>query len=412
MRYCRRCLYPENHPFGIGFDAQGICTGCRVHEEKDKLDWVAREKKLATLLAGYRGQGRARHDCVVPVSGGRDSFFIVHLLRKVYGLNPLLVAYNRHYNSRAGIFNIAHLRTVLGCDIHTLTLDPRQVKRVMRTTLDRIGSFHWHALAGQSAFPVQTAVRAGIPLVIWGAHQALDQVGMFSHLDEVEMSRRYRREHDLMGLEAEDLMDEGDLSPADLEPFFYPQDADLRRVGVRGIYLGNYIRWDSKVQHEKMVKLYDYYMGPLARTFDSYNDVDDLHYAGAHDLIKMAKLGYGKATDHASREIRFGRLTRAQGAELATIYEQAPAGDLSRLAAFMQISESDVLGAADRFRDLRIWEKTAGDWKKKDAAAQHPGGADLPKTGPCEFRSNTPEVLDGDPYAGQLLTKGYMRETV
>ena len=150
---------------------------------------------------------------------------------------------------------------------------------------------------------------------------------MFSHLDEVEMSRRYRREHDLMGYEAEDLIDRHGLTENDLRPLFYPQDADLRRVGVRGIYLGNYIRWDSKAQHERMVADYDYYMGNLPRTFDTYNDVDCRHYAGIHDVIKFRKLGYGKALDHACREIRFGRLARAEGLALAEQYQDRAAPD-------------------------------------------------------------------------------------
>jgi N-acetyl sugar amidotransferase len=400
MKFCRRCLYPENHPFGISFDAEGVCTGCRIHEEKDRLDWTAREKKLRTILDRYRGRQRTRHDCIIPISGGRDSFFIVHLVKKVYGLNPLLVTYNRHHNSRAGIYNIARLRTALGCDIETLTLRPSLVKQIMRGTLAELGSFHWHALAGQTVFPVQVAVQTGIPLIVWGTHQALDQVGMFSHLDEVEMSRRYRREHDLMGMEAEDLVNRQDFSENDLRPLFYPQDAELRRVGVRGIYLGNYIRWDTKAQHERMVLEYDYYMGELPRTFDTYNDVDCIHYAGMHDVIKLRKLGYGKATDHACREIRCGRLTRHEGLVLARKYQERPAPDAAGLVAFMSVSESEILAHVDRHRDSRA----------RAPAQDIDNPADLPHQGRSDFMINTPPDFEGPAAARQLLTKGYLAE--
>ena len=411
MQCCRRCLYPANHPLGISFDAEGICTGCRVHEEKDCLDWTVREAMLRNILDSYRGRSRARHDCIIPVTGARDSFFIVHLVRKVYGLNPLLVVYNRNCNSRAGIYNIARLRTALGCDIQTLTLRPSLVKRMMRTTISERGSFHWHALAGHTVFPVQVAVQTGIPLIIWGAHQGLDQVGMFSHLDEVEMSRRYRREHDLMNLDAEELVDRGGLNEKDLMPLFYPQDADLRRVAVRGIYLGNYIRWDTKAQHERMVALYDYYMGPLARTFDSYNDVDDMHYAGAHDVVKFRKWGYGKATDHACREIRFGRLSREEGLTLARRYEQAAAPDIRALAAFMDMSESHLLAEVDRHRDPSVWQRDGdGTWRRRASATPAAAPADLPRSGDCRFMFNNPVDFSGEPYTRQLLTRGYLAE--
>jgi N-acetyl sugar amidotransferase len=406
MQVCRRCLYPENHPFGIGFDAEGICTGCRVHEEKDQLDWSVRERRLSSLLDGYRGRTRGRHDCVIPISGARDSFFIVHLVRKVYGLNPLLVVYNRHYNSLAGIHNIARLRTVFGCDVTTLTLAPDLVRRVMRATLALRGSFHWHTLAGHTVFPVQTAVRMNIPLVIWGAHQGLEQVGMFSHLDEVEMTRRYRREHDLMGLEAEDVVGKEGLRESDLYPFFYPEDADLRRTGVRGIYLGNYLRWDTKRQHELMVELYDYYLGPVSRTFDTYNDIDDLHYAGFHDVIKMRKHGYGKALDDACREIRFGRLTREEGVRLVEAYESRPTPDGGMLADFIRLSESEMLALADRHRN-----PSHGLGNGKSAKGSHRiGSVDSALPEACSFRTHVPADLAGPAYAQQLLTRGYARE--
>jgi N-acetyl sugar amidotransferase len=371
-----------------------------VHEEKDRLDWTEREAKLAKMLGGYRSRTRGRHDCIVPITGGRDSFFIVHQVRKVYGLNPLLVVYNRHYNSRAGIYNIARLRTVFGCDIVTLTLSPDLVRRVMRATLAMRGSFHWHALAGHTVFPVQQAVNLNIPLIIWGAQQGLEQVGMFSHCDEVEMTRRYRCEHDLMGLEAEQMVDREGLSEADLKPFFYPVDAALRRSGVQGVYLGNYIRWDTKAQHERMVELYDYYVGRLPRTFDTYNDVDDLHFTGAHDVIKIRKHGYGKATDDACREIRYGRLTREQGLDLVRAHQREPAPDFSALCNFLNLSQQEIMTQVDGHAAVAPLPTSVGP-------CSGPGAADVAG---CVFRANTPSDFEGPAQGEQLLTKGYARE--
>ena len=206
MRYCKRCVYPANHPLGLAFDERGLCTGCLMHEEKDSLDWRERGQKLSAILDKYRDPKGLRHDCIVPVSGGRDSFFIVDLLKNKYGLNPLLVTFNRHYNTRVEIFNLEQLRTRIGLDIVTLTINPERYKKLIRYSLDKRGSIHWPYLAGSTVFPVQMAVRKKIPLIVWGAHQGVDQVGMFSHHDQAEMTRRYRKEHDLMGLEPEDAL--------------------------------------------------------------------------------------------------------------------------------------------------------------------------------------------------------------
>jgi len=188
MKYCKRCLYPENHPLNLVFDEEGICSGCRVHEEKDILDWSKRENKLKELLTSYKNNMESNYDCIIPVSGARDSYFIVHKIKKEYGLNPLLVTYNKQYNTDLGIRNLANLRIKFNCDILTLTVNPEVVKKLTRASMRKFGSMYWHCLAGQTVYPVQMAVKLKIPLIIWGAHQGVDQVGMFSHLDEVEMT--------------------------------------------------------------------------------------------------------------------------------------------------------------------------------------------------------------------------------
>ena len=135
MKICKRCLYTSLHPLGLTFDDEGICSGCRVHEEKDQLDWKTRGEKLKTILDQYKNKSGNNYDCIIPVSGARDSYFIVHTIKNVYGLNPLLVTYNKHYNTDIGIRNLANLRIKFNCDIMTLTVDPDKVKKITRATL-------------------------------------------------------------------------------------------------------------------------------------------------------------------------------------------------------------------------------------------------------------------------------------
>ena len=148
MKYCKRCLYPENHPLNITFDKQGVCSGCRVHEEKDILDWQERKEKLSRIFTEFRSTSRNIHDCIIPVSGGRDSYFIVHLVTNIFKMHPLLVNYNKHYNTKMGIRNLAYLRTLFGCDIINLTVSPERVKRITRESLRKRASMYWQCLAG------------------------------------------------------------------------------------------------------------------------------------------------------------------------------------------------------------------------------------------------------------------------
>lgn len=359
---CRRCLYTSDHPLNITFDEDEICSGCRVHEEKDTIVWEERWLKLKKIVESYKSRSGLNYDCIVPVSGARDSHFVVHLVKNELGLNPLLVSYNKHFNTDIGARNLANLRIKFDCDITTQTIQPDTIKRITRETLRRFGSVYWHCIAGETVFPVQMAVRLKIPLIIWGAHQGIDQVGMFSHLNEVEMTRKYRKEHDLMGFEAEDLYGEMEnLQEEHLKPFHYPDDYHIQRVGVRGIYLNNYIRWDSRAQHEKMIKLYDYETSNMGRSFDYYNDVDSFIYLHLHDHLKNLKHGYTKVVDHACREIRLKRLKKETAFELVDKYSAASVKYMDLFAKWLNVDQTALQFVLDEHRNPQIWERD-NDW--------------------------------------------------
>ena len=373
VQTCKRCLYSTNHPLGLVLDAEGICSGCRVHEEKDSLDWAERWQRLEQLVKPYRSRDSHNYDCIVPVSGAGDSFFIVHLVKERLGLKPLLVTYNRYYNTPLGIRNLAQLRRRFDCDILIQSVNPLSVKKIIRTTLRELGSFHWPALAGQSVFPVQIAVSHQVPLVIWGAHQGLEQVGMFSHLHEVEMSRRYRKDHDLMGYEADDLLSVFDsLTEADIWQYRYPDEQVLDQVGVRGIYLGNFVRWDPWAQHQLMVKQAGYGSSRMNRTCDIYDHVDDWHYMDYHDLLKCSKHGFGKVTDFVCREIRHGRITFEEATSLASFHQRSVPRYKNLLLEWLGLHETGL-----DFLDAHSHRRSSG--YSKDVDVQDYRTSSLPK---------------------------------
>lgn len=374
IKFCKRCLYTTAHPLGLVLDGEGICSGCRVHEEKETLDWDERWLMLERLVKPYRNLDGKNYDCIIPVTGAQDSYYIVYLVKERLGLNPLLVTYNKYFNTPLGIRNLANLRILFNCDILYQNINPVSVKKITRSTLRRFGSVYWPILAGQTVFPVQTAVRYKVPLIIWGAHQGLEQVGMFSHGHEVEMTRRYRKDHDLMGYEADDLLSIFDtLKEEEIWQYRYPDDHDLNAVGVRGIYLGNYVRWDPKAQHEQMMREYDYRTALFSRTFDCYDHVDCFNYMDVHDLLKLYKQGYSKVTDHASREIRFGRLAREEGLALVRKYEQAPLKYLDQFCEWLGVNQRSMRFLLDQHRNSRFWIKTTpGNWKFNGWSVQQP----------------------------------------
>ncbi len=371
---CKECLYDTNHPLGLEINDEGICSGCLVHKEKNTLDWDKRWDDLEKLINPYRCKQRVKYDCIVPVTGANDSYYIMHLVKNKLNLNPLVVTYNKYFNTPLGIKNLANLRTKFNVDILIQNINPLAVKKVTQTSLQSMGSMYWPCIAGQTVFPVQTSIRYKIPLIIWGAHQGLEQVGMFSHLHDVQMTRRYRKDHDLMGFEADDLLSNfNTLSEEDVCQYRYPSDSDLRSNSTIGIYLGNYVRWDPKAQHEEMVKLYGYESTKFQRTFDTFDHGDCYNFMNLHDYIKHLKTGYSKVTDHATREIRHGRILKKDAISLVNFYESQPYKYEELFYDWLGVKKNSFNFILRHFTNKDYWtESEPGKWVTKKELSKKP----------------------------------------
>lgn len=381
MKYCKRCLYPENAKPTIIFDDEGVCSGCRYHESRKhvEVDWSERQKMLEQILDEAKQMAHRRgnsHDCIVPVSGGKDSHFQVWLLKKKYGMNPLLVKFNHAFNAPSGLRNLENLVVKSGCDLVRYTAGLDSVRRVSRYMLQTVGDITWHYHAGIRTFPFQLAVKYNIPLIVWGEHGFAELTGIVSLEDFVEFTRWTRKEHDMRGYEPHDLIGKGGITLGDVAPYIYPTDEEIERTGVRGIYLSNFYTWDAKSQAENMMKEWDF--SPIAfkrdRTFNLYAKIDD-HANDVHDYLKYLKFGYGRATDDASMEIRHGRMTREEGMEMVRQYDAAEPSSLEFYCDFLGISKAEFYALVDNQRDPCIWEMSgSGGWVVKDAVWQHEMG--------------------------------------
>ena len=141
MEYCSKCLYPNNHPLNITFNQEKICSGCLVHYEKDQLNWDTRFKKLKKIVNNYKSKNKKKFDCIVPVSGGRDSHFILYVVKKLLKLNPIIVNYNIHYNTEIGIRNLSYLKTKMDSPHFNLTLNPKIIKKLQGLLLRNLVIF-------------------------------------------------------------------------------------------------------------------------------------------------------------------------------------------------------------------------------------------------------------------------------
>jgi len=377
MQYCARCLYPANAKPTIIFDDEGVCSGCRYHESRSKLevDWPERAIRLERILNDARKERTRRgnsHDCIIPVSGGKDSHFQVWLLTQKYGLNPLLVTFNHIYNSPAGLRNLKNLVSRSGCDLVRFTAGVDSVRRISRYMLQRVGDLTWHYHAGIRTFPFQIAVKYNIPLIVWGEHGFAELTGIVSLEDFVEFTRWTRVEHDMRGIEATDLIGEADITERDIAPYIYPSDEEIERTDVKGIYLSNFVPWDAKSHAELMIAEWDF--APIAfrrdRTFNLYAKIED-HANDVHDYLKFLKFGYGRATDDASMEIRHGRMSREQGIEMVRQYDSREPTSLASYCDFLGISVNEFYAIVEAQRDPAIWRRNGGGWQQLDEVPFH-----------------------------------------
>jgi len=370
MKYCVKCVYPAATATPLAFDENGVCSGCKVSLTTGDIDWEKRKEKFVKLVDRYKSKDEGNYDCIIPVSGGKDSYFQIHIIKEL-GLNPLLVTYHGNNYTETGMKNLLNMREVFDVDHIFFTPSIRVLKIMNRLGMRIMGDMNWHGHAGIFTYPIQVAVKEKVPLMIWGEHGFMDLGGMHSYNDFVEFTFRYRHEHCLRGYEWNDFVEQApkygeQLSKRDLLPWIYPTDDEIDEVGVRGIYISNYFKWDANDHGKLMIEKYGFLEAeePFERTYRRMSNLDDMHENGIHDYMKYIKFGYGRATDHTCKDIRAGKMTRDEGIKIVREMDAIKSKDLLRWLDYVGWSEQEFDLVADQFRDPRVWWKDELGWKK------------------------------------------------
>jgi imidazoleglycerol phosphate synthase cyclase subunit len=369
IRWCTRCVYPSISAAPMEFDAEGVCMGCRMAEVKAAIpaaEWTRRRQLLRDIFERYRCRDGSRHDVVIAVSGGKDSWFQTHVIKHEFGLNPLLVTYDGNNWTEPGWRNMVRMKEVFGCDHIVVRPSVDVLKKLNRLAFTIMGDMNWHAHVGITTAPVRIAVQQKIPLVIWGEHGYLDLSGQFSMYDFPEMSYRDRLEHFARGYEWNFFLGREGLTSQDMITWKYPSDQDMFDLDLRGLYLGNYVYWEANEHSKMVVDRYGFETSDVEfdRTYRRMSNLDDMHENGVHDYLKFIKFGYGRATDHTCKDIRAGLMDRGRAIELVNRYDPVKPGDLKRWLEYVGMSEDEFDRISDTFRDPRVWRMDAGRWTR------------------------------------------------
>ena len=370
MIFCSRCVYPQ---VSVNLElVDGICSACKtaeVFEQADAVFWESRKNLFESIIRDLKSNPNRNknYDCIIPVSGGKDSYYQAHVIAKLYGLKPLLVTYHGNNYLPEGDFNRDRMRQVFDADHMVFGPSVDVLKKLNRIAFKKMGDMNWHAHCGIFTYPIRISTSFNIPLVIWG-EIAWDISGMFHPDDFVEFSARTRHEHGLRGFEWDSMLNDPDdpLTEQDLLWAKYPEDREILQVGSRGIYIGNFFKWDPDKHTKEMIDLYDWKPAekPFQRTYRTASNLDDRYENGIHDLMKFVKFGYGRASDHASKDIRAGLMTRDEGIFMVRKYDHVVSDDLEYWLEYVGMNHNEFWQTADKFRDPRVWSIEGQEWVK------------------------------------------------
>ena len=369
LTYCKHCVMPDTKP-DLYLDEDGVCNACRSYEKRNKVDWNARHAELLLVLEKYRCRDGSSWDCIVPVSGGKDSTYqVVRMLQ--LGLNPLCVTSSTCDLAELGRKNIENLKH-LGVDYVEISPNPLIRAKLNRIGLMQVGDIAWPEHVGIFTIPVRAAVQFNVPLIVWGENSQNEYGGPAAASDNNVLNRRWLEEFGgMLGMRVADLIGMEGIREKHLIPYSYPSDGELARVGVTGLFLGHYLPWDG-LSNALIAQAHGF------RTYDkvaegsmvNYENLDN-HQHGVHDYFKYLKFGFSRATDHACLHIRRGRLTRQDGLDIVKNldgkFPWAYLGkSLEDILRPLDITVDEFIRICDKFTNKKIFKRDVSGALIKD----------------------------------------------
>lgn len=358
IRYCRNCIMPETKP-DLYIDEKGVCSACRYYQRRREIDWDGRQRELMRILDRYRSKDGSNYDCIIPVSGGKDSTYQTIRVLEL-GMNPLCVTATTDVLSDIGRRNIENLKR-LGVDYVEVTTNPVIRRKINRLALTQVGDISWPEHVTIFTIPVRVAVQFRIPLIIWGENSQDEYGGPAANAGDNTLTRRWLEEFGgLLGLRVSDLIGQEGIEPKHLIQYTYPTDEELKQVGVTGLFLGYYRPWDG-YENALLAQAHGFetYHKTVEGSLVNYENLDNCQ-TGIHDYFKFLKYGFGRATDLACLHIRRGRFLRRDAVELVKRHDgKFPwiylGCSIEKILGEMGMTTEEFVKVCDRFTNKKLF---------------------------------------------------------
>ena len=370
MRYCKRCLQPDTRP-GIVFDDEQICFACRYEESKATIDWAAREAELRGFAEEAKAEAKKRgniYDCIIGVSGGKDSTFQAVYAKEKLGLNPLLINCMPDEITEIGRKNINNLNN-LGFDIISIRPNPIVAKKLARKSFFERGNIIAASEYCLWASSYIMAVKFNIPLIIQGENAALT-LGAAKNQEATGNAFSVMQLETIRGASVDSFVDlSNNITEKDLFLYKIPTVEEMQEKGIRAIFLQYYTREWSQVGNADFA---------VARGLTGRSG--DLHDLGRYrrytaldcdlqipnQMIKYLKFGFGYATDEICYDIREGRFTREDGKWYVNEYDGLCGQQyIDAACKYLSITEAEFWEVVDKYVNRDLFEKVNGKWTPK-----------------------------------------------
>lgn len=362
IRFCKKCLFPNFKP-DLYFDEQGVCDACRSAERKwnieDAIDWAGRADEFEKII-GAIGDNNL-YDCVVPVSGGKDSTWQVLQASTKHGLKVLAVTFDQFDQTPIGEHNLQVLREI-GVDHVHFTLNPKLLRKLVYQGLVQVGDPYWVNHVGMFTIPTTIAAKFDVPLVIYGENPQFEYGGPEESRKPQTVNKRWRQEFGgLRGLREEDMIDE-EISARDVEILKFLEDNELK--GVKGLFYGDYFLWDPITHTQKIKELGWKELDEAPAGSYSRAENCDMRFIDIREHIKYLKYGYGRATDQLNIEIRANRIHRVDALRIAKeIDGKVSQENIEVFCRYLGIDEEEFYDIVEEFVNHELFLKNdEGNW--------------------------------------------------
>ena len=372
VTFCHRCVTSNQKPISaiefqhtaasvkqaIHLDETNICDACRVTERKTSIDWQAREEQLRALCDKHRSTDGS-YDCLVPGSGGKDSFVAAHMLKYKYGMHPLTVTWAPHVYTEWGWRNFQRWIHA-GFDNYLCTPNGRVHRLLTRLAVENLFHPFQAFILGQKSLAPKMAVLHQIPLVFYGENEA-EYGNPMGDADSAIRQWKYfsapeKSSIHLGGTSIKDLTTDFGLEEVDLDPYLPANPDGLQKLGIEVHYLGYYMKWHPQSCYYYAVEHGGFEASPerTPGTYSKYNSIDD-RIDDFHYYTTFIKYGIGRATYDAAQEIRSGDINREEGVALVQRFDgEFPTRFAEEIFAYLSIPEKEFPKASKMFKQPNI----------------------------------------------------------